>query len=349
MELFVVGPTLQDVAKRAGVSISTASRALNGGKVKAATRRLVSDVANELGYEAPRAVGYDPVRRQMPETVRGRIGVVVSRLGVYFDGAPLAKALDIIQSAGFRAMMANIEDKDHDPERIIRAVAADCEGMLIVSPGVGDDVLREVGAMTTTVVANRKVEGLSSVFLNEASGAVLALRHLASLGHRMVAYTTVGDRYWSSAVKGLALKTAAERLGMTAVRLGDDFDTSYRSGLMAADALLTEPGVTAMIAHDEIQAVGVVNCLTDRGLRVPQDMSVVSMSDSSLCMVCRPAISAVDARQIKVMSDAATMLLGNIEQSRSGGVPARVRHVAISETFSIRGSTGPAPQCAGSR
>ncbi|WP_181160778.1 LacI family DNA-binding transcriptional regulator [Bifidobacterium sp. UTCIF-39] len=345
----MVGPTLQDVARRAGVSISTASRALNDGKVKAATKRLVADVANELGYEAPRASGFDLARQQRSEDGRGRIGVVVSRLGVYFDGAPLAKALDIIQGAGFRAVLANIEDRDNAPEKIIRTVAADCEGMLIVSPRVGDDVLRDVGAMTTTVVANRKVEGLSSVFLNEASGAVLALRHLASLGHRVVAYTTVGERYWSSAVKGLSLRFTAERLGMTAVHLGDDFDTSYRSGLMAADALLTEPGVTAMIAHDEIQAVGVVNCLTDRGLRVPQDMSVVSMSDSSLCMVCRPAVSAVDARQITVMSDAATMVLGNIEQSRSGGVPARVRHVAISETFSIRGSTGPAPQCVGSR
>ncbi|TPF97102.1 hypothetical protein EP30_03925 [Bifidobacterium sp. UTCIF-39] len=340
---------MQDVARRAGVSISTASRALNDGKVKAATKRLVADVANELGYEAPRASGFDLARQQRSEDGRGRIGVVVSRLGVYFDGAPLAKALDIIQGAGFRAVLANIEDRDNAPEKIIRTVAADCEGMLIVSPRVGDDVLRDVGAMTTTVVANRKVEGLSSVFLNEASGAVLALRHLASLGHRVVAYTTVGERYWSSAVKGLSLRFTAERLGMTAVHLGDDFDTSYRSGLMAADALLTEPGVTAMIAHDEIQAVGVVNCLTDRGLRVPQDMSVVSMSDSSLCMVCRPAVSAVDARQITVMSDAATMVLGNIEQSRSGGVPARVRHVAISETFSIRGSTGPAPQCVGSR
>ncbi|NMM95106.1 LacI family DNA-binding transcriptional regulator [Bifidobacterium oedipodis] len=341
-------PILQDIADRVGVSVSTASRALSGKPVRESTRRKVVAAARELGYdiEASQTTSADGAHRQTVETSARasskRIGLAVSKLADFFEMSTLVAVTETMQRIGYGVQLIDLEP-DAPAEELVARLAGECDGMLLLSSPLTDRAIREICDPMRTVFVGRKVEGFSSVFLDENSGVRLALRHLASLGHRRVAYTSLSGSFWSNSTKAESIEHEAQELGMELVVL-HGFETTYSSGLNAADALLVEPDVTAVLAHDEMLACGLVNRLVERGVRVPQDVSVVSMSDSSIATISRPALTAVDSRQGRMMHTACTMLLSNLALIDQGMSAWSAEHIAFPEAFTLRASTGPVRQ-----
>ena len=337
-------PVLQDIADRVGVSVSTASRALSGKKVRESTRRKIVAAAQELGYDvdAEYAVvdGADSGVIVSPRVSSKRIGLAVSRLADFFETSTLVAVTETMQRIGYGVQLIDLES-DSPAEELVARLVGECDGVLLLSSPLDDGAIREICDPMRTVFIGRKVEGFPSVFLDESSGVRLALRHLASLGHRRVAYTRMSGSFWSNDSKTESIEHEAHELGMELVVL-HGFETTYSSGLNAADALLVEPDVTAVLAHDEMLACGLVNRLVERGVRVPQDISVVSMSDSSIATISRPALTAVDSRQGRMVHAACSMLLGNLALLDQGDVADwHAEHVMFPEAFTLRSSTGP--------
>ena len=330
-------PLLQDIANAVGVSVSTVSRALAGRPVRESTRARVVKAAREMGYaDTP---GVAPAQSPREEGMHSfkRIGVAVNKLSAFFEFSTMTSILETLQRVGHAMDLVDIE-ANSPAEELIERLSERCDGLLLFSTTLDDDAICRICDPETTVLVNRRVEGYSSVALDEDSGMLLALRHLASLGHRRIAYTSMAGTYWSNDKKTDSIERIAKELDMEPVIL-HGFETTYNSGLNAADALLVEDGITAVLAHDEMLASGLVSRLLERGLRVPEDVSIISMSDGQIALITRPQLSAVDARQPQVSRLAINMLLSHL-MAHDAGKQVEPEVVSVTESFSIRASTG---------
>jgi LacI family transcriptional regulator len=174
------------------------------------------------------------------------------------------------------------------------------------------------------------------VVIDTPSGMVQALHHLASLGHRAVAYLSGPRSSWSNGRRWRAVQMAARRDGLSVRRLGP-FPPTRAAGAAAADAAV-HAGVTAVLAFNDLIALGVLQRLFARGLAVPDDMSVVGCDDTFGADFCHPPLTTITASIEQVGRLATDMLL---EQLRPVAPPPRVHTVPA--VLTIRGSTGPAP------
>jgi LacI family transcriptional regulator len=262
--------TVHDVARAAGVSISTVSRALaTPDRVAAGTRDRVTAAARELGYRPNRAASVLRAGRT------GALGLVVPDLAnPYF--ATVAKGAQA--RAHERSLGLFVVDTDEDPEletEAIRSLAPQTDGILLCSPRAVDDALAAL-AGRPVVLVNQHVEGFPSVVADHAGGMLRAVEHLRALGHRRVAYVGGPATSWSDGRRREGLREAVERFDDVELVEVGAFRPQVSGGQAAAD-LVVASGATAM----------------SRGLRVPRDMSVVGCDDSYVASLVDPALTTL--------------------------------------------------------
>jgi LacI family repressor for deo operon, udp, cdd, tsx, nupC, and nupG len=177
---------------------------------------------------------------------------------------------------------------------------------------------------------------VSAVLIDSAGGTVQAVEHLASLGHRRLAYAGGPTSSWSNGRRWRAVRSTAQRLGLSAVRLGP-FTPFVHSGAAAADAAV-HADATAVLAFNDLLAIGMLKRLAERGLRVPADMSVVGCDDIFGADFCHPTLTTLTApieRAGRVATDMLLDLLG-----RGTGRSARGQE-RLPTHLTVRESTGP--------
>ncbi|MFI5801989.1 LacI family DNA-binding transcriptional regulator [Streptomyces sp. NPDC051561] len=309
-------PTLKEVAREAGVSTSAVSFALNNRPgVSDATRRRVIAVAERLG----RRTG--PGGGPAPADERSRaIGMVLARPA----GSLGVEAFFLQVVSGIQAGLA-----PHDHALVFQMVddiEAECDlyrrwwaegrvdGVIVVDPRVSDprpEVLATlrmpavvVGAMEAPgtarpgnaphpmTVYGRRAR-LSNLWADDAGAMELIIQHLYELGHRRIAHMAGPPGLAHTARRIAALRSTARRLGLDhTVSVTTDF--SDHQGVRAARRLLSGPmRPTALICHNEVMAVAAAGVASERGLRIPQDVSVVSWEDSAICRTFHPRITAL--------------------------------------------------------
>lgn len=322
--------TIHDVARAAGVSPSTVSRAMSGGAVHPATRETVLRVASDLGYRPSR------VARGLITGRTGNLGMLVPDLG-----NPVFA--EIIKGAVARARAADhpvyVTDTDEDPHRereTMDSLLRSTDGLLLCSPRASDAELVAAAAAMPTVVINRKVAGLPAVIADGTSGVRQAVRHLRDLGHRRIAYVSGPAGSWMERQRTAGLGTATAA-GIEVVHLPSASPT-FNSGILAADLVLVS-GVTAVIAFNDLLALGILQRLTGRGIRVPDDMSVVGHDDIGMASMCHPQLTTVATEKTRLGTAAADLLLRTLASDLR---PADESDVLLPSTLLVRGSTGPA-------
>ncbi|MGI5189191.1 LacI family DNA-binding transcriptional regulator [Promicromonospora sp. CA-289599] len=329
--------TVHDVARAAGVSISTVSRALsNPERVAAETLERVTRVAAELGYRPNQAASGLRMGRTHA------VGLLVPDLeNPYF--ATVTKAVQArARAEGYEVFVA---DSDEDPDveaELIGALAARTDGLLVASPRSGDAELRAALVGVTAVLASRELTGGSGsespeipcVSVDDADGVAQVLGHLYALGHRKVGVAAGPSSSWSGGRRVAGLKAAAEQRDVELVELGG-FQPYFAGGTQAADYALAS-GVTAVVAFNDLMALGILDRLRHRGVDVPGEMSVVGFDDVQLATLVSPALTTVHAPLARLGRRAVDLLLARLRggTSTSSQLPVEL---------TIRGSTGPVP------
>ncbi|MEU4387158.1 LacI family DNA-binding transcriptional regulator [Promicromonospora sp. NPDC023805] len=329
--------TVHDVARAAGVSISTVSRALaSPERVAAETRDRVTRIATELGYRPNQAASGLRMGRTHA------VGLLVPDLeNPYF--ATVTKAVQArARAEGYEVFVA---DSDEDPDveaELIGALAARTDGLVLASPRSGDAELRAALVGVTAVLASRELTGGSDpetpevpcVSVDDADGVAQVLGHLYALGHRKVGVAAGPPSSWSGSRRVAGLKAAAEQRDVELVELGT-FQPYFAGGTQAADYALAS-GVTAVVAFNDLMALGILDRLRHRGVDVPGEMSVVGFDDVQLATLVSPALTTVHAPLARLGRRAVDLLLARLRGGTSVSSQLPVE-------LTIRGSTGPVP------
>ncbi len=322
--------TIRDVARAAGVSISTVSRALSSpDQVAEETRLRVQDAARTMSYRPNRAA------RGLITGRTGSIGLVVPDLENPFFGSICKGVQARARSMGYAVF---IGDTDEDPAveaEVIRSLVKQVDGLILCSARGSDQALERFAAESRLVLVNRRVGDLPSLTFDNGEGLRILLRHLIALGHRRIAYAAGPSTSWSDRRRSDAFRAfAAEAADLELIELGN-FPPVFAGGIQAGDLAIAS-GATAVMAFNDLVAVGVLDRLRQRGVRVPHDISVTGFDDVPISSLASPTLTTVNFPRIQMGRASVDLLIGELDGRSEEGHP--VREMAV--TLVVRESTG---------
>ena len=194
--------------------------------------------------------------------------------------------------------------------------------------------LQRIATTHRIALVNRQVLGLASAVVDPVMGATQAVDHLASMGHRHVAYLGAAPKQnWTNVRRWKSIRSRGAELGVETRQLGP-FTPSQFGGAAAADAAVAA-GATAVIAFNDLMAIGVMRRLAERGVGVPAEVSVVGFDDIFGSDFCSPSLTTLASPAEEIGRTAVRLLL------EPAG--ARAHSVVLPTHLLIRDSTGPAP------
>ncbi|MDR1852556.1 MAG: LacI family transcriptional regulator [Propionibacteriaceae bacterium] len=318
-------PTVTDVARKAGVSPSTVSRALGGGIVSETTKAAVLAAASALGYTPNRAA------RALIGGRTDNIGLLVPDIANPFFTEIVKSVSAHVRRSEYQLLLGSSDEDTAREREMAQALQRTCDGVIACSPRMSDEEVCANADARTTVIVNRLIDGMSCVTADPTSGMEQAVQHLAALGHKHIAYVKGPAGSWSEQrrVEGLKL---AQQLGME-VELIQSVTPTYNSGTLAADLVLMSKA-SAVIAFNDLLAIGILNRLEARGVDVPNDISLIGNDDIDMASMCRPQLTTI-ASPKEQMGALAAELLPRLLQS--GG--AEPEQIVLPATLVVRGST----------
>jgi LacI family transcriptional regulator len=331
--------TIRQIADLAGVSIATVSRVLNGrNDVSDETREVVNRVIRENGYTANRNA------RGLSAGRTGFVGILVPLVyPAYFSGI-LAGAAEALAELDLQIVLSPTRG-EHDREvGVLKRLHGATDGALLILPEESNEELQQLldGGYRFVVLDPLMPldEHIPSVSAAHTSGADQAMRHLLELGHRRIAQIT-GPRGW--------LATEDRRRGYRAAlasagilpdpALEVEAIPEIPPGRDAAERLLDLPEPpTAIFAFNDNIAIGAIQAARARGLRVPEDLSVVGFDDVEHATIVTPALTTV-RQPLEEMGRTAVSLLNRLlERQRF-----ETLHVELATRLVVRESTAPPP------
>jgi len=329
-------PTIRDVAKRARVAPTTVSRVINhSGYVSNTTRARVETAIDDLGYVPNR------LARSLRLKRTHTLGLVVTDIANPFWPAVARGVEDTAQEAGFNVILCNTDESEAKQERYLDVLLQKrVDGILLVPACSSAALGKWIESQTIPVILlDRRVDcaKVDTVRGDSEDGAYQLVRHLISLGHERIAVLS-GPQNVSTAVDRVAgYRRALAEAGLEAraewVQSGQ---FSQASGYEATERLLaTSPRPSALFAVNNFLAVGALRALRNAGLRVPDEMSVVSFDDLTSELVIEPFLTVAQQPAYEMGQRAAELLLDRL----SGSAPIAYRQVVLPVKVTIRGSS----------
>jgi LacI family transcriptional regulator len=334
--------TLRDVAEAAGVHAATASRALNPKTrrlVSAETARRVMKAAETLGYQP------NPIARSLKTSRSRTVGLVLPDLtNPLFP--PIVRGIEeVLEANGYSAWIVNT---DNDPKRELAQIdslrSRQVEGLIIATARLDHPLLRKLHEQGVSMVfVNRRVENLDvpTVTADDATGIALAVKHLSDLGHTRIAHLAGPQSTSTGLVRARAFRYAIRDHG-----LEDDPSLvvecahwNEADGAVAMRELLDRGSrFTAVVAGNDLIALGCYDVFSERGISCPADISVVGFNDMPFIDKLSPPLTTVGIPHHGIGAEAARMLLDCVEE------PERhPRSVLLAVTLVVRGSTARPP------
>ncbi|PAQ16696.1 catabolite control protein A [Bacillus sp. FJAT-42315] len=287
--------TIYDVAREANVSMATVSRVVNGNpNVKPATRKKVLDVIERLGYR-PNAVA-----RGLASKKTTTVGVIIPDISNIFY-AELARGIeDIATMYKYNIILSNSDqNKDKELHLINTMLGKQVDGLVFMGGQITEEHVEEFKRSPVPVVLAGSVEmsgQIPSVNTNYEEAAYDAVKLLIDEGHKRIAYVasplndTINKEY---VIKGY--KKALEEAGLPMEEeLIIEGDYTYDSGLEAwkkIQQLSSKP--TAVFVNNDEMALGVVHGAQDSGVKIPDDLEIISFDSSRLSLMVRPQLTSV--------------------------------------------------------
>ncbi len=316
-------PTIREVASRAGVSPTTVSHVINNTRfVSAEARQRVLDAMAELNYRP------NVLARSLRRGETRTLGLILPDSANPFF-AEIARAIeDAAFGAGYNVILGNSENQlDKEQVYVDVLVNKQVDGLIFLASGDHSPSLEQlVHDGLPVVVVDRRLSGLEvdTVLTDNLQGGLTAARYLLELGHRRIACITGPSNLTPSAERVIGFRRALEEHGLSVdealIRKGDFHPHSgYRA---AAELLGCQPRPTAIFVCNDMMAIGALRALSEAGLRVPHDCSLVGFDDIELASYITPPLTTI--RQDKTaLAEAAVQLL--LERIAEPDLPARTR------------------------
>jgi DNA-binding LacI/PurR family transcriptional regulator len=338
--------TIRDVARRAGVSLSTVSQVLNGraGYASETTRDRVLEAARELGYR-PNALA-----RGLVTSRTGTLGVVITDITRGFFTQVVGSIEQVATRQGYSVLLACADGVQPEKTALETFLDKRVDGIVCMSSSVetsADHILQVTRLGVPLVVINRPLHTseLNQIAWDDVEIGRRATEHLIGLGHRRIAHLSgtldpPSRRAAVDRVGGYKAALAAARLPIDRSLIVDGgFD--YQVAFAACGRLFDrEDPPTAVFAASDSMAVAIINALHRRHLRVPEDVSVVGANDDLFAVHVEPQLTTVRPPVVAAGRRAAELILGAI----GSATPSEpVREVLASELI-VRASTAPPPE-----
>lgn len=328
--------TLRDVAEHAGVHVSTASRALNEG-----TRAVVNPQTVDRVLEAARELGYrpNPMARGLRTNRSMTAGIVIPDIQNPLFGPIISGVESALADAGYSLLITDTRPDDRDSVSSITSTLMDrrVDGLILATATRDDGTVQGlVERGFPAVLVNRKSEDLDVPHIvgDDLAGIGLVVNHLAELGHERIGHIAGPQTLSTGLDRATAFRTCMSDLGLdpSAVLEADWYqvEPGYRTGSDLFDA---HPDLTALVAANDLLALGAYRAIRERGREVGSDVSVTGYNDMQLLDLMQPPLTSVRVPYREMGVGAARMLLSII------GTGVRPESVRLAPTLSVRASS----------
>lgn len=285
--------TIYDVAREASVSMATVSRVVNGNpNVKPATRKKVLEVIEKLDYR-PNAVA-----RGLASKRTTTVGVIIPDVSnAYF--ASLARGIDDVATMyKYNIILANSDGDDKKEISVLNTLLAkQVDGVIFMGHHLTEEIRGEFSRSKTPVVLAGSIDPddqVGSVNIDYSAATKDAVEALIATGNKKIAFLSgalldpINGTYRLS-----GYKEALKENGLSFNEgLVFEAEYSYKSGLNMFDRIQNSGATAAVVADDEL-AVGLLNSLTDKGIRVPEDFEIITSNNSLYTDIARPSVTSI--------------------------------------------------------
>lgn len=328
----VAAVTIHDVAARAGVSVATVSRVLNGKElVREETSRHVRAAAESLRYVPNVAARSLSIRRSQT------IGIVLPDVhGEFFS--EVIRGIDLAARAeGYHILVSGSHSDPVQMLEVVDAMRGRVDGLVVMAPDVTLAPLEELRAREMPVVLlNSSGPNRDAITIDNYGGARAMMRHLHGLGHSRIAFVR-GPQHNADARERLrGYRHAMRGMAATSLRaLECSGDFTEESGFAAGRRMAaSKPRPTAVFAANDSMAVGVLASLAAAGIKVPEAMSVVGFDDIPIARYVTPPLTTIRVDIAEVGRRASALLLDAITDP----IAHITRHDRVATTLVVRGS-----------
>ncbi|GAX89507.1 LacI family DNA-binding transcriptional regulator [Effusibacillus lacus] len=308
--------TIHDVAKRANVSISTVSRVLNNSPlVTAEKRERVLEAIRELGYQ-PNALARGLIHRRTQT-----IGVLIPDVSNFFFAEVFRGMEDVAHARGWNVMICNT---DGDPRRMLKYIEVlrekRVDGVIFTSEPVSEDYYRALLKLEVPVVLAATTSGYDfpSIKVNDEQASFEAANYLIEQGHRNLGMIAGSSHDPIAGVPRVAgFRRALQEAGIADIdRRIVHGDYRFESGKQATEELLGRfPEMTAIFAASDEMALGIISYAYERGIRVPEELSVVGFDNVKIAQMSNPPLTTVAQPLYQIGEKAADCLLDMITKT----------------------------------
>ena len=320
--------TIYDIAELAGVSPSTVSRALSKpGRISAQTEAKIRAAAERLNFR------FNPMARALPTGRSQTIALVVADITnpVVFGivrGAEHAAAL-----AGYTLVIAESQESEEAEAEAVSRILPSVDGMILATSRVADEEIADIASRKPVVLINRHVDGVAGILPDVEAGVSELLEHLATLGHRSLAYLSGPETSWISRRRWECMLDASERLGIAVVEIGPNMPTI--EGGSATLRRVVAARVSSVIAFNDLMAIGLIQAAAQAQIAVPTQLSIAGFDDIFGSELIVPPLTTVAAQLVVAGERAVEMLLDQLEGKGASGDSA-----PLGTNLIVRGSTG---------
>lgn len=324
----------------AKVHPGTVSRALNAdtrGLVNEETAERVLRAAEELGYRP------NPIARGLKTNRSYTIGVLIPDITNPLFPPILRGIEDRLGEAGYTSLIVNTDnDADRERSHIEAMRARQVDGFISATARLDRELLAEAAAAgAPLVLVNRSLEdgSVPAVTVDDAFGIRLAVDHITGLGHKRVGHVSgpqnlsTGHRRYLGFVE--AMTDAGLEVQREHVRFSKWF-TEDEGARVCAELLDAAGDLTAIVAANDLLALGCYDTLEERGLRCPEDISIVGFNDMPFVDRLRPPLTTVRVPQREIGTVAADLMLQRLSDETDGA-----NAILLEPTLVVRGSTAP--------
>lgn len=325
-------PTMQDIADKVGVSkalVSLVFRKAPGPSED--TRQRVFAAADELGYRVNRTAALMTARRSH------LIGVIAN-IRNNFHAEMVEYVVESADAAGYEVVLGAVTPTHGEAKVIDTLLDFRCEGVVLLGPESGGDVLNALGLRLPTVVVGSRVTSSSLDVVRAADGRGIAavVDHLVDLGHRRIVHVSGGSGLIAADRRNGYLR-AMRRHGIAQDAAVVDGDFTEHAGVAAAEKLLGEDLPTAIVCVNDRVAIGVLDVLRRDGIDVPGQVSVTGYDDSMLAQLGHINLTTVSQQP----RDQAKSAVAAVVERLDGGRTTRVSTV-MKPRLVLRGTTSSA-------